>query len=141
MKHYVLGLVFNKDQSKILLVNKKRPSWMKGMFNGIGGKIEEGELPEDAMHRESFEETGYDHRFEHALTFTCPGGTVYVFMASDNSETIAFKQIEDEILSVWDVQDIHSTMPVMANLKWIIPLCLSTVQLPISVHQIGLGIE
>lgn len=56
MKNYVVGFAFNDNH--VLLIEKKRPSWQKGSYNGIGGHIEEGETPKAAMVREFEEECG-----------------------------------------------------------------------------------
>lgn len=56
--NYVLGFAFNSDLSQIILINKLRPSWQAGTLNGVGGKIEPGESPLEAMYREFEEETG-----------------------------------------------------------------------------------
>lgn len=56
---YVLGFMFNLAESKVLLVWKNRPAWQAGKLNGVGGKIEEGETPIQAMNREFAEETGF----------------------------------------------------------------------------------
>ena len=50
-------LVFVKCGSKFLLINRKKPPFM-GMWNMIGGKMEDGETPEDCARREVFEESG-----------------------------------------------------------------------------------
>lgn len=50
-------LVFLKYQDEILLLNRNKPSWM-GCWNGVGGKIENGETPAEAAIRETYEETG-----------------------------------------------------------------------------------
>jgi hypothetical protein len=57
---YVLGFVFSEDSSRVLLVWKNRPAWQAGKLNGIGGKIEAGETPLQAMQREFREETLVD---------------------------------------------------------------------------------
>ena len=44
-----------KKNNKILLAMKKR-GFGEGKYNGVGGKIESGETPEDAMIRETEEE-------------------------------------------------------------------------------------
>ena len=44
-----------KKDDKILLAMKKR-GFAQGKYNGVGGKIEEGETPEQAMIRETEEE-------------------------------------------------------------------------------------
>ena len=139
-KHYVLGLVFNYQEDKVLLIEKKRPDWMKGRWNGIGGKIEKNETSNDAMKRECLEEIGYARcDFEHKIIFTCPGGTVYVFAAICTANKIPYKQIEDERLEVWDVDELP--YKIMENLKWIIPLCLADLTFPIMINQMNLGIE
>lgn len=57
MDKYVLGLAFD-DLGRIALIKKLKPEWQKDRWNGIGGKVEEGEAPIDAMTREFREETG-----------------------------------------------------------------------------------
>jgi len=54
-KFYVIGIAMD-DKKNILLINKNRPDWQKGLWNGIGGKIEEGETRLEAMKREAYEE-------------------------------------------------------------------------------------
>ena len=54
---YNLGII--RKGSQILLLNRERSSWM-GCWNGVGGKIEQGETPRASMHREMLEETGLD---------------------------------------------------------------------------------
>lgn len=139
MKHYVLGLIFNKTKQAVLLVEKKKPKWQAGRWNGIGGEIEVFDVePFMAMERESREETGhYDFDFEHAITFVCPGGTIYVYKSNSEVDEIPFKQTENEQLLVFPLRNLPSNM--MTDLKWIIPVCLSNLQFPIVVQQNSLG--
>ncbi|PIZ31167.1 MAG: hypothetical protein COY40_02795, partial [Alphaproteobacteria bacterium CG_4_10_14_0_8_um_filter_53_9] len=58
MKTYVLGFAFSPDKQTVLLIKKNRPTWQAGKLNGVGGKIEEGETPAQAMVREFEEGTG-----------------------------------------------------------------------------------
>lgn len=139
MKHYVIGLVFNNDREQVLLIEKLKPNWMRGRWNGIGGKIEEGELPIEAMHGESLEETGCDHDYKHCLTFVCPGGTVFVYKAISGFHNIPYKQIENEKLKCFDIENLPEKL--MDNLRWMIPFCLSSIQMPIVVHQLTGGVK
>lgn len=52
-KRYVLGFKFynNNGIMYAVLIEKKRPEYIAGFLNGIGGKIEENERPIDAMVR------------------------------------------------------------------------------------------
>jgi 8-oxo-dGTP diphosphatase len=55
---YVCGFLFSPDGKKVVLIKKNRPENQAGKLNGIGGKIEPGETPEQAMIREFNEEAG-----------------------------------------------------------------------------------
>lgn len=57
MRKLNLIIVFNQTQDKILFcIRSKEP--YKGMYNFVGGKVEEGETDEEGAYRELFEETG-----------------------------------------------------------------------------------
>lgn len=57
MRKLNLIVVFNKNLEEVLFcIRAKEP--YKGMYNFVGGKVEEGESNEDAAYRELFEETG-----------------------------------------------------------------------------------
>lgn len=58
MERYCLGFVFAADGSRVLLIEKRRPAWQAGLMNGIGGKVEPNETPQEAMVRECQEEAG-----------------------------------------------------------------------------------
>ncbi|MEZ0346296.1 MAG: 8-oxo-dGTP diphosphatase [Infirmifilum sp.] len=70
-------LTFVINEGRILLIRKKE-GFGAGKINGVGGKIEYGENPEEAAAREVFEEVGirvYD------LIHT---GTLYFYTADSN---------------------------------------------------------
>lgn len=57
MKRLNLIVVFNKDLTKVLFcIRAKEP--YKGLYNFVGGKVEENEPNDEATYRELFEETG-----------------------------------------------------------------------------------
>lgn len=57
MKKLNLIVVFSADLDKVLFcVRAKEP--YKGLYNFVGGKVENGETNDDAAYRELFEETG-----------------------------------------------------------------------------------
>lgn len=145
MKFYVIGFIFNATKDKVLLVRKNKPEWQVGRWNGMGGKIGDhvgciSETPLEAMRRECKEETGLvDCDWEHCLTFVCPGGTVFVYRDITPTEEIMFEQLETEQLEVWRLDSLPEKL--MSNLKWIIPVCLSTIQFPLIVQQNTLGCD
>jgi 8-oxo-dGTP diphosphatase len=61
MRKLNLIVVFNEDLSDALFcIRAKEP--YKGLYNFVGGKVEEGESNEDAAYRELFEETGISRK-------------------------------------------------------------------------------
>lgn len=142
MKHYVVGFLFNKSMDNVLLIRKNRPEWQKDFWNGVGGKIDPSDKsPVDAMVREFGEETGlrisWPH-WRHCITIVCPGGTVYFYGNIWNEDHIPVHQKTDEKLGVFPVSEMPN-LRVIENLKWTIPFCLSTAQMPIMVQQSNLG--
>ena len=69
MRKLNLIVIFNEDLSKTLFcIRAKEP--YKGLYNFVGGKVEENETNEEAAYRELFEETGIsnkDVRLDHFM--------------------------------------------------------------------------
>ena len=61
MRKLNLVVVFNTDLDKVLFcIRAKEP--YKGLYNFVGGKVEEGETNDNAAYRELFEETGISRK-------------------------------------------------------------------------------
>ena len=61
MRKLNLIVIFNEDLSKTLFcIREKEP--YKGLYNFVGGKVEENETNEEAAYRELFEETGISNK-------------------------------------------------------------------------------
>lgn len=56
-KNYCVCILFNKDLTKTLLIEKAKGKLFEGMYNGLGGKLEVGESAKEACVREVFEES------------------------------------------------------------------------------------
>lgn len=78
---YVLGFAFNFG--RVLLLKKQSPEWQRGRLNGVGGKIEAGETPIEAMVREFAEETGAKTSAKH--------WSLYARMHGENWECHVFR--------------------------------------------------
>lgn len=59
MKMAVLAYLRRNNKTLMLYRNKKKNDVHLGKWNGLGGKLEKGEMPEDALKREVKEESGF----------------------------------------------------------------------------------
>lgn len=131
MKRYVVGFLFDTNGEEVVLIRKVKPEWQAGKYNGLGGHIDEGETPEQAMRREFLEEGGYDFdRWE--LVCTLLGGhhgdfILYVF----RGVTDEIHKVEEGIMEEGSVERraLHEftfteASDLLPNLNWLIPMCL-----------------
>ena len=128
VREYVCGFLFSADRARVLLIRKRRPAWQAGKLNGLGGKIEPGETPLDAMRREFREEAGGEvAEWQHVLTLSGAddagsgvGWAGHFFRAF--GELSRLRAMTDEAL------EVHPTRPLppdtIPNLQWMIPLML-----------------
>jgi 8-oxo-dGTP diphosphatase len=125
MDKFVVGFAFNMTKTKILLVKKRRPKWQEGCLNGIGGKIEDGEQPFDAMRRETLEEAGLELEWVYRGIMTGINNDgepfeCHIFYAYSN-QILQFKQIEDELLGLYSPLTFHQYHKYISNLRYLIP--------------------
>lgn len=80
MQGYNCIIVYNKAQDKLLFCKRMKDPY-KGLFNLVGGKIEEGESGFEAAYRELEEETGINSsqiELSHMMDFTYHNQNCYV---------------------------------------------------------------
>lgn len=132
---YVVGLLFSPDRRQVALIRKNRPAWQAGKWNGIGGKVEPGESPADAMRRECLEEAGVSlpcrewletwHPF---AVITGPEKTVgevsfrVHYFRCFSSAVLNLETCTDEQVDVFYVGSLPETV---TNLRWLIQMALS----------------
>ena len=130
MRKYVLGFMFDPSCMDVALILKKRPAWQSGLFNGIGGKIKDGETSLDAMVREFEEESGVDSSGSGWRQFCVMEGIipdipnekfkVYCFCCKDNKVNDVRTQTDEEVM----LCKVHSSLRKVHNLSWLIPLAI-----------------
>lgn len=133
MKRYCLGFLFNNDLSWVVLLQKKKPSWQAGHWNGVGGSIEHGETAMQAMAREFKEEAGVD-----GIEWQCfavlkePGVfEIDVFYARNTDAFEDAHTVTDETVRKFTVAGVMAgTMqdlagPTIGGLKWQLQMALS----------------
>ena len=130
-KRYVLGFVMDEKKERIVLVHKNRPNFQVGKLNGLGGKIEEGETPVEAMKREILEESGLvidDNNLNHIGVIEDnkkddkDNFKVDVFHATSSNITKA-KTLTDEEVIVFRISDALK----QENLINHVPQIISTI--------------
>lgn len=125
--HYVLGFVFDVTGETVLLQRSAHPNF-KDQWNGIGGKLEHGEEPLEAMNRESKEEIDFVPvgEWDFKFTFTCLDDTVRVFKTEVLLDTLvhlaAPRENRSQETRAWTVKFLP--LDGAPNLGWMIPLCL-----------------
>ncbi|MDO8598594.1 MAG: NUDIX domain-containing protein [bacterium] len=123
---YVCGFYFLFG--RVVLIEKKRPDWMAGKRNGVGGHIESGEEPVDAMVREFEEETGVRvsrERWEHCCTLHSvhagEDAVVFWFRVDYAAGDPGVRSMTDELIG----ERTHPYIYAMSNLGWLIEMAMS----------------
>ena len=133
---FVLGFAFSQTMRSVVLIEKNRPAWQAGKLNGVGGHKAHEETNFEAMVREFREETGAQtHIFDwiHFHTMRFQNGNVVYCFATKLPVGTPVNTMEDEFVDVYPVIEdgLISEFPVIANLRWLIPMAYHELKLPI----------
>ncbi len=133
MDRYVVGFAFTPDQSRVCLIQKNRPVWQKGLLNGVGGHIEDGETPATAMRREFREEAGvsvYDWR--QFCRVWGEGYELFCFTATpDNVPPI--HSMTDESVDWYPADELPPK--ALATMSWMLPMARYEFPLTGEIHN------
>ncbi len=137
MSYYVAGFLFDREAENILLIEKRKPEWQAGRMNAIGGKIEDGETPEEAMCREFKEETSYKSpiSWKNFCLLNGPDWKVWFFCSSVSHKYLCeIESEESEIVSVCNAL-VHTPNRI-PNLRWLIPMAAGFILDDVGINDI-----
>lgn len=123
MSEFVCGFMFDQWSKRVVLIKKERPTWQKGLWNGVGGLIRPGEAPRDAMAREFKEETGVttdSGEWRHFADLEHKGNCIWFFAAWKDCVP---RSITDERVA-WHHLSTFTLLPIVRNLTYLIPAAL-----------------
>lgn len=126
---YVCGFMFSECRGLVALIEKQKPAFLKGLWNGIGGKIEKGERSVDAMVREFYEETGVastptDWHLLCELRLLNTQASIKFFTCFSD-RVLDVRTMEAEEVSVHELAFLND-LSLKENLNWLIPLALDS---------------
>jgi 8-oxo-dGTP diphosphatase len=130
---YVNGFLFDPTLTHVVLLRKNKPPHQEGLLNGVGGKIDAGETPLQAMEREFREEawpacnkTPEWTEFA-VLNWTGShhpnGAQMHLFRATGN--VWAARSLTAEKVEVFKVADLMDRCDTIFNLRWILQMARS----------------
>lgn len=130
MTHYTVAFMFNRQLTRVALIRKAKPLWQRGLLNGIGGKVEEGEIAIDTNVREFREETGAKTPttdWKHYARIESLNVKIDFFTCKGNLECLmtqpAEQGKEQEPIVFADLETIYSTQTgLVDNLAWLVAL-------------------
>jgi 8-oxo-dGTP diphosphatase len=124
---YCVGFAFDEPGAHVLLVEKRRPRWQAGLLNGVGGHVEPGELPVEAMAREFEEETGVattEGEWRHFATVVTDRSEVHMFSVRlPLGRVAAARTVTDELIQAYGVREVPE-LDTLPNLAWLVPMAL-----------------
>lgn len=140
-QHYSMGFLFDPSSTVVNLIRKNRPTWMHGLLNGIGGKLEPGETYLQAMEREFREETGVSGlNWEHCVSMD-GGSAFHMHVFSCHSDRSGQTQTTtDEAVMLVQVREVFSrAIPVVSNLPVLLALALdkSGISKPVLLQDVA----
>ena len=136
MIQYVLGFAF--VNGRVTLIQKTKPEWQEGRWNGVGGKIEHSDFyPAMAMAREFFEETGVPNSPEAWVRFAeLSFGDCKIHCFATGLIGVPYpRTMTEERVDTFALYELP--VDLIPNLHWLIPMAVNCLRgIDRSIHYI-----
>lgn len=129
MTGYVLGFLFTPGFNRVALLRKTHgPGEMAGKLNGIGGHVDPGEMPIEAMNREAKEELGVETDWMAFCSMRCDDEWICDCFVAEIASFAELPKENDaaEAVEQWSPERALVHGDIMRNLKWLIPLAMES---------------
>lgn len=124
---YSAGFLVSEDGSRVLLLENGRPAWLRGQWTAIGGHIERGESPFEAMLREAAEEAAIPALpWTHLGVINAPEhegaalGTAQLVVFAARGDVDAARAMTDEPIRAFTWEQIEH-LPLAATTRLALP--------------------
>ncbi len=132
---YVLGFAFNPQLTRVVLIRKQKPESLRGLLNGVGGKIELAETPRMAMSREFMEETGlfiHENSWIHLGHQVQEAYEIDTFYVVDDRILDCATQPDEEEIEIhefWRAKELQGLQHGMApNAFWLMCMAIDSIR-------------
>ena len=129
IKKYSIGFLIDADNN-VVLIRKNKPEWQAGFLNGVGGHIEEGETPYEAMVREFQEEAGvtFEKWEQFAKLEEEEKYELYCFKAFvKDVNDMGIKNLTSEVIEIHPLKFLRG-QKILPSAMWLIQLALDIIQ-------------
>jgi 8-oxo-dGTP diphosphatase len=134
VKSYVVGFMMNSEMTQVVLIRKNRPAAQVGKLNGVGGKVEQGETPLEAMTREFREETGMEtsgwklFSIYNGGDMGVPGSLFEIYFYWLTGDISQARTVTDEEVHIVDIDSLATRLDKMSNLAWLVQMALGLIR-------------
>lgn len=129
MKSFTLGFIFDPELKRVALIEKQRPDWQRGHYNGVGGKIEPGETSIACIVREVREESGLtttEGDWTHVASLSADDWAMDVYAHVHAGAAEDIRTLTDEQVSWHEVRSLPEL--ALTNVPWLVHLCKDKMQ-------------
>ena len=137
---YVCGFLFNTTGDYVVLIKRRESRvYRPGCWNGVGGHVEPGETPLQAMQREFKEEAGLeisDWKKFATLATDCGESLIHLFYSEQSTDMIYRVTTEtDELVRPIALKSLPS-LPRIPNLAFLISMAQSIRHCEVDMYHI-----